>query len=158
LTNQHDRWKFDHESWPGLVPPVEHPEDRKQDGAWQSNAECRKEPGLPVGTGLPSKCPADCGQISWEPGVRHDRIVSVIFAPELPGIHFHDLRHAGNLLTADAGANLRELMERMGHSTTRAALIYLHGGDQRQRANAETVSDMVRSALGSQPERPAESL
>jgi hypothetical protein len=47
-------------------------------------------------------------------------------------------------------------MERMGHSTTRAALIYLHGGDQRQRAIAETVSDMVRSALGSQPERPAE--
>jgi integrase len=82
----------------------------------------------------------------------------VIFAPELPGIHFHDLRHAGNLLTADAGANLRELMERMGHSTTRAALIHLHGGDQRQRAIAETVSDMVRSALGSQPERPAESL
>ena len=26
------------------------------------------------------------------------------------GIHFHDLRHAGNLLIAHAGANLRELM------------------------------------------------
>jgi integrase len=33
----------------------------------------------------------------------------------LPGIHFHDLRHAGNTLTADAGASLRELMDRMGH-------------------------------------------
>ena len=41
----------------------------------------------------------------------------------LPGIHFHDLRHAGNTLTADAGASLRELMDRMGHSSTRAALI-----------------------------------
>jgi integrase len=39
----------------------------------------------------------------------------------LPGIHFHDLRHAGNTLTADAGASLRELMDRMGHSSTRAA-------------------------------------
>jgi hypothetical protein len=32
-----------------------------------------------------------------------------------------DLRHTGNHLTAEAGATLRELMERMGHSTTRAA-------------------------------------
>lgn len=39
----------------------------------------------------------------------------------------------------------------LGHSTTRAALIHLHGGDQRQRAIAEIVSDMVRSALDSQP-------
>jgi integrase len=38
----------------------------------------------------------------------------------LADLHFHDLRHAGNVLAAGAGANLRELMERMGHSTTRA--------------------------------------
>ena len=31
------------------------------------------------------------------------------------------------MLAADAGANLRELVERMGHSTTRAATVYLHG-------------------------------
>jgi integrase len=40
--------------------------------------------------------------------------------------HFHDLRHTGNTLTATAGASLRELMDRMGHSSARAALIYLH--------------------------------
>src|SRR5215469_8294337 len=40
------------------------------------------------------------------------------------GVHFHDLRHSGNLLAAAAGATLRELMARMGHSSTRAALIY----------------------------------
>jgi integrase len=51
----------------------------------------------------------------------------------LTGIHFHDLRHAGNALTADAGAGLRELMDRMGHSSTRAALIYPHSPDERQR-------------------------
>ena len=49
-------------------------------------------------------------------------------------MHFHDLRHAGNHYTASAGANLRELMERMGHSTNRAAMIYLHSTDPRQRA------------------------
>ena len=32
----------------------------------------------------------------------------------LPGVHFHDLRHTGNQFSADAGANLRELMEHMG--------------------------------------------
>ena len=31
----------------------------------------------------------------------------------LPEIHFHDLRHTGNILTATAGASLRELMARM---------------------------------------------
>jgi integrase len=47
---------------------------------------------------------------------------------------FHDLRHTGNTWAADGGANLRDLMERMGHSSTRAALIYLHAsrsGDRR---------------------------
>ena len=32
----------------------------------------------------------------------------------LEGVHFHDLRHTGNQLTANAGANPRELMARMG--------------------------------------------
>jgi integrase len=44
----------------------------------------------------------------------------------LPELHFHDLRHTGNTMAAAQGASLRELMERMGHSSTRAALIYLH--------------------------------
>ncbi len=34
-----------------------------------------------------------------------------------PGFHFHDLRHTGNQLAAEAGATTRELMRRMGHST-----------------------------------------
>jgi integrase len=68
----------------------------------------------------------------------------------LTNVHVHDLRHAGNVLVADVGANLRELMERMGHITTRAALIYLHGGDDRPRALAAGVSDQVRAALQSE--------
>ena len=79
-----------------------------------------------------------------------------VAAAGLPGIHLHDLRHAGNTFTANAGANLRELMQRMGHSSTRAALIYLHGGDQRQRTIADTVSDMAQQALGQQPGHRAE--
>ena len=64
--------------------------------------------------------------------------------------HFHDLRHTGNTLTAAAGASLRELMDRMGHSSARAALIYLHGSDARQRAIADGLSKLVeREVRGS---------
>jgi integrase len=69
-------------------------------------------------------------------------------AAGLPMIHFHDLRHTGNQLAANAGANLRELMDRMGHSTTRAAMAYLHGSDQRQQAIADEPSRQAAAALG----------
>jgi len=62
-------------------------------------------------------------------------------------LHFHDLRHTGNMLTADAGANLRELMDRMGHSSTRAALIYLHSSSERQRTLADSIGKAARAAL-----------
>jgi integrase len=67
-------------------------------------------------------------------------------------IHFHDLRHTGNALVAEAGANLRELMERMGHSTSRAALIYLHSTSERQHMLADAVAARVQSELGTAAE------
>jgi len=66
----------------------------------------------------------------------------------LDGVHFHDLRHTGNQFSAQAGANLRELMERMGHDSTRAASIYLHSSRERQQAIADQVSRNARKALG----------
>lgn len=74
----------------------------------------------------------------------------------LSGVHFHDLRHTGNDLAAAEGANLRELMDRMGHSSTRAALIYLHGSEERQQAIADAMSRRARAArrkTGSGPTR-----
>ncbi len=65
----------------------------------------------------------------------------------LPAMHFHDLRHTGNGLTANAGANLRELMTRMGHTSTRAALIYLHSTDERQREIAAGLEQLVRARM-----------
>lgn len=69
-------------------------------------------------------------------------------------VHFHDLRHTGNQFAADAGAGLRELMDRMGHGSTRAALIYLHATSQRQRAIADAVGAMARAALQASQDRP----
>jgi integrase len=69
----------------------------------------------------------------------------------LPDIHFHDLRHTGNILTATAGASLRELMARMGHASTRAALVYLHDTDDRQRIIAAAVSDLAGRSWAIRP-------
>ncbi|GAA3417149.1 hypothetical protein GCM10018952_48010 [Streptosporangium vulgare] len=65
----------------------------------------------------------------------------------LPKIHFHDLRHTGNTLAANAGASIRELMERMGHSSTRAAMVYQHSTDERQREVARKLDDLARGEL-----------
>jgi integrase len=50
----------------------------------------------------------------------------------LPAPHFHDLRHTGSTLAASARATLRELVDRMGHDSQRAAMVYLHGSAERQ--------------------------
>ncbi len=66
-------------------------------------------------------------------------------AAAVPGLHFHDPRHTGNMLAAES-ASLRELMARMGHSSTRAALIYQHASRDRERAIAAAVSARVEAA------------
>lgn len=73
--------------------------------------------------------------------------VPALAAIGLVGVHIHDLRHTGNQFTANAGANTRELMVRMGHDSQRAALIYLHSSDKRQRALAATVAKAARAEL-----------
>jgi integrase len=60
-------------------------------------------------------------------------------------IHFHDLRHTGNTLAAEAGASLRELMDRMGHSSTRAAYIYQHRTSLRDKMIADEISRRVEA-------------
>lgn len=73
--------------------------------------------------------------------------VKALAAAELADIHFHDLRHTGNNMAATAGATLRELMDRMGHSTTKAALTYLHGSDARQHQIADSLSKIARDEM-----------
>ncbi|MFJ5099306.1 tyrosine-type recombinase/integrase [Streptomyces sp. NPDC088557] len=60
-------------------------------------------------------------------------------------VHFHDLRHTGNTLASSAGASTRELMTRMGHSTTRAALIYQHMTSDRDQHIAGKLGEMIQA-------------
>jgi integrase len=73
---------------------------------------------------------------------------------DLPIIHIHDLRHTGNNLTTAAGANLRELMARMGHTSIPAALIYLHSTDERQREIADALGHLAATELKRKARRP----
>lgn len=60
-----------------------------------------------------------------------------------PDLRMHDLRHSGATLAAQTGATLRELMERLGHSTSEAALRYQHAARDRDAQIAESLSRMV---------------
>jgi hypothetical protein len=50
-------------------------------------------------------------------------------------------------MAGEAGASLRELMDRMGHSSLRAALIYQHRSAQRDKMVADAISERVIGEL-----------
>ena len=60
-----------------------------------------------------------------------------------PGFRFHDLRHTANTLTAAAGASTRELMARLGHASSRAAIRYQHATGDRDRVIAGLLDTLV---------------
>ncbi|MGN6792449.1 MAG: hypothetical protein ACTHJW_08680, partial [Streptosporangiaceae bacterium] len=53
------------------------------------------------------------------------------------------------------GAGRRELMDRMGHSTSRAALLYLHSNDERQHAIAEAMNKLTLAEMKRGNTRPS---
>jgi hypothetical protein len=62
-------------------------------------------------------------------------------------LHVHDLRHSGNTLASATGVSLRELMTRMGHASTRAALMYQHATVERDRAIANGLGSLIAREL-----------
>ena len=70
----------------------------------------------------------------------------------LEHLHFHDLRHTGNTYAAATGASIKELMARMGHATPRAAILYQHALRSRDRAIADALDAMIRSARRKPPD------
>lgn len=60
-----------------------------------------------------------------------------------PDLRFHDLRHTGATLAAQAGATLAELMGRIGHSTPQAAMRYQHVAAGRDAEIAQRLSALA---------------
>ncbi|MEU8104613.1 site-specific integrase [Nonomuraea muscovyensis] len=67
------------------------------------------------------------------------RWVDVVRDMGMPGLHFHDLRHTGNMLAAQSGAGLKDLMARMGHDNVRTAMIYQHAVRGADRAITDAI-------------------
>lgn len=80
---------------------------------------------------------------AWSAALSRARVKGT---PVPDGLHFHDLRHTANGFESDV-ASLKELMARMGHSTTRAALIYQRAQRDHEREIADAVSATVEAEL-----------
>jgi integrase len=70
----------------------------------------------------------------------------------VPGLHFHDLRHTGNMLAAATGATTKDLMRRMGQDSERAALIYQHATSEADQVIAQGLDALLKA----QRDEPAE--
>ncbi|GAB3108782.1 site-specific integrase [Streptomyces calidiresistens] len=77
-------------------------------------------------------------------GRRWRRARAAVGLPE--DFRFYDLRHTGHTLSTQSGATLKDTMVRAGQSSHRAALIYQHSDDTRQREVAEGIDAKVRAA------------
>ncbi|MFN2320830.1 MAG: tyrosine-type recombinase/integrase [Dermatophilaceae bacterium] len=60
-----------------------------------------------------------------------------------PDLRWHDLRHTGATLAAHAGATTRELMDRLGHSTSAMAMRYQHVADDQPAEIARRLSALA---------------
>ena len=70
----------------------------------------------------------------WQPAIR---------AAGVEGLRVHDLRHTAGTLATAAGGSLREVMDRLGHSTTVAAVRYQHVMADRDAAIARELNRLI---------------
>lgn len=63
-------------------------------------------------------------------------------------LRWHDLRHTGAVFAAQAGGTLAELMQRLGHSTPAAALLYQHAAQGRDKMLAAQLSRIALAENG----------
>lgn len=78
---------------------------------------------------------------------RASRWAETVAALGVPGLHFHDLRHTGNTIAAQSGASLRDLMNRMGHDSVRAAMIYQHATSEADKAIADSLDARIGAVM-----------
>lgn len=60
-----------------------------------------------------------------------------------PELHLHDLRHAAGVMAAQTGATLRELMDRLGHTSPNMSMRYQHTAEGRADALADRLSALA---------------
>ncbi|ADU49614.1 integrase family protein [Intrasporangium calvum DSM 43043] len=78
------------------------------------------------------------GNALYQAFVRARKVVGV-------NLSFHDLRHTGQTLAAATGASLADLKRRLGHSSTAAALRYMHAVEGRDAEIAAALSAVAEA-------------
>jgi integrase len=73
------------------------------------------------------------------------RWVHLVAVLGVPGLHFHALRHTGNMLAAATGATTKDLMRRMGQDSERAALIYQRATNKADQVIAQGLDAMLQA-------------
>jgi integrase len=73
----------------------------------------------------------------WQPATQ---------AAGVEGLRVHDLRHTAGTLATTAGGSLREVMHRLGHSTTVAAVRYQHVMAERDAAIARQLNRLIEDS------------
>jgi integrase len=81
------------------------------------------------------------------PGGLYDHYYPAREAAGRPDLRFHDLRHTGATLAAATGATLAELMYRLGHSTSGAAMRYQHASLDRDAAISDALSEIRQAKV-----------
>lgn len=87
--------------------------------------------------------PAQDGQY-LQPSTLYRHFYRARAAAGRPDLRWHDLRHTGAVLAAATGATLAELMDRLGHSTVQAALVYQHAAAGRDQEIATKLSKLAK--------------
>jgi len=67
------------------------------------------------------------------------------------GVRVHNLRHFAGTQTARAGGNQPETMQRLGHSTVSASLLYQQRVSGRDAEIAQALSQLAAEASGDTP-------
>ncbi|KUI13394.1 integrase [Mycobacterium lehmannii] len=86
--------------------------------------------------------PAAQGGCHLNDRVNRDYFAAACAAVGIEGMRWHDLRHFAGTMAAQVG-NLREVMDRLGHSTVRAAMIYQGLVDNRDAEVADALSKLA---------------
>lgn len=87
------------------------------------------------------------GAEHWTHGHFYKAWMTAREAAGRPDLRFHDLRHTGAVLAAQTGATLAELMGRLGHSTSTAALRYQHAAKGRDAQIAAALSKIAEGDI-----------
>ncbi len=87
--------------------------------------------------------PTTTGGHLWHSGM-NSHFVKARAAAGRDDLRWHDLRHTGATLAAQAGATTAELQARLGHSTAAASQLYQHAAKGRDRAIADQLSRLAK--------------